>query len=179
MGRISRGKARQVALEHSRGDYVLSSIDTDDTFKPVLKDLLAEYHARYEGKLVAFGGLTVVPRALALELGGWPDLQWNEDNYLYARAFKKGLYVFDYRPFIQERGVHEQRQRRFWYKYYWSRDKWRIGVNPITLVRRSNSKHRTAYYAVCVLSFVGALFKPRYESIGTEDYIRLLGGVTL
>jgi glycosyltransferase involved in cell wall biosynthesis len=180
MGRISRGKARQIAFEHSRGDYILSSIDTDDTFRPVLKDMLLQYHAHFEGKIVSFGGLTVLPRMLVKELGGWPDLQWNEDGYLYAKALGKGLYVADFsNPFWQERGVHEQRQNRFWSKYYWSRDKWRIGVNPLTLVRRSNSRHKTSYYMICTLAYVGALFKPRYERIGTEEYIKLLGGVVL
>lgn len=180
MGRVSRGKARQIAFEHSRGDYILSSIDTDDTFRPVLKDMLSQYHARFEGRIVSFGGLTVLPRMLVEELGGWPDLQWNEDGYLYARAFRRGLYVADFsNPFWQERGFHEQRQKTFWSKYYWSRDKWRIGVNPLTLVRRSNSRHKTLYYLICLLAYVGALFKPRYERIGTEEYIKLLGGVAL
>jgi glycosyltransferase involved in cell wall biosynthesis len=180
MGRISRGKARQIAFEHSRGDYVLSSIDTDDTFRPVLKEMLSQYHARFEGKIVSFGGLTVLPRTLVKELGGWPDLQWNEDGYLYARAFRRGLYVADFsNPFWKERGFHEQRHSRFWSKYYWSREKWRIGVNPLTLVRRSNSRHKTLYYMICTLAYVGALFKPRYERIGTEEYIKLLGVVVI
>jgi hypothetical protein len=32
---------------------------------------------------------------------------------------------------------------------------------------------------ICALAYVGALFKPKYERIGTEEYIKLLGGVVL
>jgi len=36
----SRGIGRQVALKNSRGKYIISGLDMDDTFRPIIKELI-------------------------------------------------------------------------------------------------------------------------------------------
>lgn len=99
--KCSRGKGRQLALEKARGDYVLSHLDCDDIFSAgAIHSLIRLYHAKYEGKMImtrrtkgGYSNITLAPRQLTLDLGGWRDINWNEDWDLWARAAAEGKYV--------------------------------------------------------------------------------------
>src|SRR5665647_3308215 len=71
----NRGRGRQIAFEYSKGDYIISGIDTDDVIRPVLKDVLREYHEKHEGYMLQFETIYIVPRHLVIAVGGWRDLQ--------------------------------------------------------------------------------------------------------
>src|SRR6266852_6175844 len=66
--RCSRGKGRQVAFEHSTGRTVISGLDTDDIFEPVLEKLLSCYERRLPGRVLRVvnsqkqGAVTIAPR---------------------------------------------------------------------------------------------------------------------
>jgi len=75
----NRGRGRQIAFENSKGDYIISGIDTDDVIKPVLKDVLRLFHEKHEGNMLSFGTIHIIPRHLVIAIGGWRDLHWGED----------------------------------------------------------------------------------------------------
>ena len=74
--------------------YVISNLDLDDVFLPNLHEFIAFYHAKCEGKVALvnedFGvttqNITMAPRELLKELGGWRNLQWSEDWDFWCRA---------------------------------------------------------------------------------------------
>jgi len=99
----SRGKGRQLAFEASKGDYILSHMDCDDVFDASgLDTLLDLYHSKCEGLVMMTqkkdsneaSNITIAPRRLLKELGGWRDLNWGEDWDLWARAGGIGKYFF-------------------------------------------------------------------------------------
>jgi len=96
VAKCTRGKGRQIALQHAAGDYVISQVDMDDMFDSILSDVLARYHQYSEGKVLhivtAGSPVTIAPRSLFLKLGGWNDLQIGEDWELWARAASAGVY---------------------------------------------------------------------------------------
>lgn len=101
--RCSRGTGRELALEASSGDYILSHMDCDDIFDAKgLDSLIDLYHSTCEGDVMMTqkrdsdeaSNITMGPRPLLNELGGWRDLNWGEDWDLWARAAGLGKYVF-------------------------------------------------------------------------------------
>ena len=99
----SRGQGRELAFRASSGDYILGHMDCDDIFDAGgLDQLIEKYHSSYEGKLLMTqkkgsdeaSNITIAPRSLLNELGGWRDLNWGEDWDLWARGSGKGKYAF-------------------------------------------------------------------------------------
>ncbi|MEM3504546.1 MAG: glycosyltransferase family 2 protein [Nitrososphaeria archaeon] len=82
--KCTRGRGRQIAFENSHGDYIISGLDMDDVFYPVLKEILKIYHSKYEGCLGLIKG-QISPRWVA-EAIGWKDLQSREDMDYIRRA---------------------------------------------------------------------------------------------
>jgi glycosyltransferase involved in cell wall biosynthesis len=94
--RSSRGRGRQIAFESSVGEYIVSGLDMDETYKPRLLSLLDFYHKKCEGRLLRgkWQGTIVAPRRLVSELGGWRNLQYSENWDLQRRAAEAGLYTW-------------------------------------------------------------------------------------
>jgi glycosyltransferase involved in cell wall biosynthesis len=118
--KCSRGKGRQLAFEASRGDYVLGHMDCDDVFDAEGLDyLLGIYHTRFKGMLVMTmkrgsdeaSNITIAPRPLLEELGGWRDLNWGEDWDLWARA--SGMSKYTYLPYPYETPPHRSIKVRY------------------------------------------------------------------
>jgi glycosyltransferase involved in cell wall biosynthesis len=99
--KCTRGRGRQLALQKARGDYVLCHLDCDDVFSASgIYSLIQLYHQEYEGMMMmtrrtegGYSNLTVAPRQLIMDLGGWRDINWNEDWDLWARAAAERKYV--------------------------------------------------------------------------------------
>lgn len=137
----SRGNARQIALENSRGEYIIANIDMDDCFQPKLLKLLSLYHESCEGDLLwvksddsrgFWGGesFTIAPRSLLIEVGGWRDLQVTEDWELASRAAKGGRYKWSRFQLLQSVNPHNERKspwRSFRFRYVKYRDMMRCG----------------------------------------------------
>jgi glycosyltransferase involved in cell wall biosynthesis len=113
--KCSRGKGRQIAFENSVGEYIVAQMDTDEEFNPVLQEFLNLYHSLCDGDLlvaadlVAAGGqrswrqnITVGPRSLIAELGGWRDLQHAEDWDLWRRAAQRQHYKWTIYPIVRD-----------------------------------------------------------------------------
>lgn len=94
----SIGKGRQVALEHSRGDIVISLGDLDAVYyrDNRLFDFVSFYEHLVEegGDIMLAGGAMVASRDLYYELGGWNDLEVTERRDLKRRALSKGKLRF-------------------------------------------------------------------------------------
>jgi glycosyltransferase involved in cell wall biosynthesis len=130
--RCSRGKGREIAFEMSKGKYIIANMDMDDIFKPRLRELLARYHLVAEGQLLwaeskmkgkGFWGsehITVAPRSLLSQLGGWRDLQLFEDRELCGRAVRKDKFCRGEFSLLSDTNPHAERT-----KTLWGRTKWR------------------------------------------------------
>jgi glycosyltransferase involved in cell wall biosynthesis len=144
--KCTRGKGRQLALQEAHGDYVLCHLDCDDIFSASgINSLIQLYHEKYEGMMMmtrrtegGYSNITLAPRQLIIELGGWRDINWNEDWDLWARAAADRRYVnipYPYsdapHAFVTVRQDRDdsvvQRIRARYGKY---RDCYRIGRSP-------------------------------------------------
>ena len=101
--RCNRGEGRQFAFNSSKGDYVLSHMDCDDIFDAsAIDSLISQYHAFFEGKAIMTkkrdsseaSNITIAPRTVIEQVGGWRPLNWGEDWDLWARLAGAGLYAF-------------------------------------------------------------------------------------
>jgi len=90
--KCSRGRGRQIAFARSSGAYTISGIDMDDFISPKLRDLVSLYHEVAEGMLVG-APVTMGPRALIEELGGWNDVNWYEDWDIWRRAARTNKFA--------------------------------------------------------------------------------------
>lgn len=117
-----RGKGRQIAFENSTGKYIIANMDMDDTFKPVLQNLLDSYHRKCDGKLLAvfkgsldqvniFQNITVGPRDIIRSIGGWRNLQWGEDWDLWCRAGKINKYSWTLFTLTEGVNFHPERNK--------------------------------------------------------------------
>jgi glycosyltransferase involved in cell wall biosynthesis len=112
----NRGLGRQLAFEKSTGDFVISNMDMDDTFEPRLNDLVARYHQRAEGLALRVvdgqrrGAVTIAPRALIQQIGGWKDLDFLEDRYIWGLACMMGKYRWSIFPIY--RSITTSRAKR-------------------------------------------------------------------
>jgi glycosyltransferase involved in cell wall biosynthesis len=89
--KCNRGEGRQIALNESKGDYIISGVDTDDEIGPALKGLLARYHKEFEGYVLHGIGITIAPRKVVDSLGGWNPLFCGEDFDFWQRAEAAGV----------------------------------------------------------------------------------------
>ena len=134
--RCSRGEGRQCAFEKASGVYIIANMDLDDTFRPFLKDLVTKYHSEYEGCVLRvkrsegdFCGVTIFPRHVLQQVGGWRDLNWFEDMDVWNRCQRVCRFVEISFP------VFAQRSRRSYtglararHSYMVFRESLRVGV---------------------------------------------------
>jgi glycosyltransferase involved in cell wall biosynthesis len=171
--KCSRGVGRQIAFENSAGRYIISGLDTDDILLPGrLTSVLDFYHNKCEGKVlrVKEGGITIAPRQLIQELGGWRDLQFGENWDLSERAARIGKYSWtfflvanrsshpDKRTFF---GMHKRRYTRY-------RDNMRLGRSPYIEGERVGSQERIDRF----IATLGLLVHPSYnkENVAFTSY---------
>lgn len=108
--KCSRGLGRQIAFENSSGDYILACMDCDDEFVAENIDRLIEvYQQKHRGLVMMTkktkknemeaSNITIAPRDLIVEIGGWRDINWCEDWDFWARAAAVGKYAFEEYPY--------------------------------------------------------------------------------
>jgi len=84
--RCNRGEGRQIAFNHSQGEYIITGLDMDDTFKPTLPNILREYNAKHSEFMVVYETVAVIPRLVVEKVGGWMPLSAYEDVEFGRRA---------------------------------------------------------------------------------------------
>lgn len=160
----SRGEGRQLGFRASSGDYVLGHMDCDDVFDAEgLNAMLDTYHSRYEGMLLMTqkkgsdeaSNITIGPRSLLEELGGWRDMNWGEDWDLWARA--DGLDKYAYLPYPLEKpphriikvryGIYGNPMSRFGMRSQKYSDAIKTGRRMFKTGEPMSASQRTAYYA--------------------------------
>lgn len=175
--KCNRGQGRQLAFENSTGDYIISNIDMDDTFKRGLSRLLDFYHSQCNGKIllsikdakVWTQNIMIGPRKLISELGGWRDLQWAEDWDLWCRAASVGKYVWTIFSLVDETNPHHERRksiRKFKTRYTIYRDLLRLGRRVF-----SEGEHISLFQlAPYVLAKITSPFYQSYRSVFSSTF---------
>jgi glycosyltransferase involved in cell wall biosynthesis len=170
--RCSRGRGREIAFENSGGKYVIANMDTDDIFKPRLRELLARYHAVAEGKLLRVrssmesgfwggGSINIAPRRLITELGGWRDLQIYEDSELDSRAARLGKFCWGEFALFDVMNPHAERRRTLVERMKWRYALYRDGLR--TGYYRFSTRQPT-WRRRLLKAFMRVFVVPFYES---------------
>jgi glycosyltransferase involved in cell wall biosynthesis len=179
--KCNRGIARQTAFEISTGKYILSHMDLDDIFKPVLKELLSIYHTKFEGYLLyankppKWGGITIGPKVLLNRIEGWSDLQYSEDWELWAKAAKINLFkilTFESREKIglPDSAISDNWQR-IKHRYFKYRDLYRLGRNVFIENEKINRSQKIiAFLAYVTYKLFSSHFDVFYQSFDPENY---------
>ena len=117
----NRGQGRQIAYEHSCAPLIISGLDLDDTFKPMLREILRTYHAEHEGFMWSLSTFHIIPRAIIEEVHGWRNLPYYEDVDFSRRVERIGKlhYCADPTAIIWSKGTATglfRRTREAWAK---------------------------------------------------------------
>lgn len=166
--KCSRGVGRQKAFEKAEGDYIIANMDMDDTFKQELPDFIRFYHSKCEGDLLLATAdkdrwsqnITVGPKSLIAELGGWRDLQWGEDWDLWRRAGRRAAYRWTTFSLALGINPHEERRRtgvKLRQRYARYRDMLRLGRDIFSPGERVSVSQR-------VIAGLAKLTSPFYGS---------------
>jgi len=171
----NRGLGRQLAFEHSNGDYIISSVDMDDVMKPLLRDAISLYHQSFEGSFMLMTGFSIAPRRLIEEIGGWRDLHCHQDWDVWMRAASVSRFVFLPFDIDEFRRSHASRGMRFILEqqYGKARDMYRLGRDPL----ERDGRRLPAYLLTVVVAPVAYLrsrfmkrFEPAIKGFDTKDY---------
>jgi glycosyltransferase involved in cell wall biosynthesis len=177
VSKCTRGKGRQIALEQSTGDYVISQVDMDDVFDNILSEVLAKYHEYSEGKvlhLVTSGSpVTIAPRRLLLDLGGWNDLQVAEDWELWARAASFGVYQsvdIDLVLKADWGAEHTALKSRLRRKFLTYRDLLRVGRPIFATDEKEEAWFKMVRIPIALTATVAAFLLPAYRDHSLSNF---------
>jgi glycosyltransferase involved in cell wall biosynthesis len=135
----NRGLGRQLAFTMSKGECIIAQIDMDDIYQPVIRQLVTLYESVLTGMVLRVvnsqkrGAVTVAPRSFLEDVGGWPDLDYVEDRWIWGRAVERGIYRWSRFPLYSK--ITESREKRGFLSrairvYGIQRDRIRIGASP-------------------------------------------------
>ena len=178
--KCSRGRGRQVALEASKGEVIISNLDTDEVYSPSLSSLLGTYDALgHGGVLLAISSsskeererqnITIGTRELLQEIGGWRDVNYGEDWDLWRRAAERGRFSIVVFSLVTgadpspEKTSKTLRKLRLRYTRY---------VSLMQLGRpvfQRGSRITYAQWGVFAVARIAALFKPKYAKNAEFD----------
>ncbi|SEO82230.1 Glycosyl transferase family 2 [Halogranum amylolyticum] len=115
------GADRQRSIEECDGEYVLTQLDVDDVYEPVVEDFVSIYHDLEAGVdrefLLSGTGINMAPKSLYLELP-YRNLASSEDRDLWRRLFAADAMLWLEHAQIREQIGYEKslsdRLRRDW-----------------------------------------------------------------
>jgi glycosyltransferase involved in cell wall biosynthesis len=174
----SRGLGWQTAVETAKGKYAIVDLDMDDTFKPELETLLRFYHTSCEGFVLAAvadlqspwsKNVTIGPRSVILELGGWPDVQLYEHSNLWGKAARRDLYRWTSFSLLSTEGGHPERETMFGrlkFNYLRYRELLRQGRGAFTPGEKRGSGQWFAY----ILARISTPFYPSYKGTTFREF---------
>ena len=159
----SRGVGRNLAFESAKGKTIISGIDMDDLLLPGRLPLLLDFYQKEcEGRLlkVKGSGICVAPADLLKEVGGWRDLQHNENWDVCERAARKGKYVWTIFKVKEEIGPERDASfvTRNRLRFRWYLDELRLGRSPSQLEKRVGIERKVDFgLAQVAVLFMGRL----------------------
>lgn len=134
----SRGLGRHIGVEMAKGEYIISQLDCDEEFKPILQKITTIYESRFSDILLTFNKdekimFFVAPRKLLSQVGNYRDLNYHEDRDLYWRCHQIGK--FGYYGNTEYLVQKHQRGKKFSWRvlkriYHSSIDSFRMGDLP-------------------------------------------------
>jgi len=187
--RCSRGGGRQIAFESASGEYVIANLDLDDRFLPVLKSIIALYHEKAEGSLVAVfnfpagpseewvQNVTIGPRELISSLGGWRDLNVFEDWDVWSRADGVQKYSWSSFRFAANKTVHpvsKSALRRLLERYERYRERLRLGMRIFSSGEEKGPSQRLAYLGARLSLLRSGVLQgqnPRFDPLDERLYV--------
>lgn len=90
------GEARAQANEEAEGKYILTQLDMDNIYRPVIEDFIRifeEVNSQRNGKFyLAGGGLNIGPKTLLLE-NNYRSLGYGEDKDLWRRLLSENAMI--------------------------------------------------------------------------------------
>jgi glycosyltransferase involved in cell wall biosynthesis len=159
--KCSRGRGRNLASLMASGQYLLANIDTDVVYDSCkILEVLKEYHERFEGKVLSITGMMILPREVALRLGGWKDLDRHEDNEISLNAYSQGLHAQKESVSVISAHLkqHQGAMRKILEAYVSYRDWFRIGLKLSDLPR--NQLYRTTV----LMGYLSSKFHKKYPN---------------
>jgi glycosyltransferase involved in cell wall biosynthesis len=159
----NRGLGRQKAFEKSNGEYIIAGIDMDDVYLPSLRELLRSYHRACDGQMirVVSGSVTIAPRKLIEELGGWHNLHRYEDLELWQRANKIGKFRWVEFPIYAKINCREKIKFRELHRLIGSyANEFMAGTPDAFLLSKRNILR---FFPFAALGWLVSLLKPRYH----------------
>lgn len=104
-GNDNLAEARNESFERARGDYVLSSLDVDNIYEPVIQDFVTIYHQMEQAVdtplFLSGQGINMAPRSLLLDIP-YRSLGYGEDRDYWRQMMAAGVYVGIEHPSIEE-----------------------------------------------------------------------------
>ena len=178
--KCSRGLGRQIALENSRGKYIIGQMDMDDVFKPNLKKLLQIYHTNFENyMLVTSEIIMIAPKELVIKIGGYQDLTYLEEKDLYSRAARMGyLKYFKFKikhHEIKKRKIGRRIKRVIEQQYSMYRESFRIGQGTIFFCgtyKFANLKARPIVFLTSLLIFPWAFITHWFYRQFHDEFVK-------
>lgn len=191
--RCSRGLGRQIAFENASGKYIISNLDLDDVFLPVLEEIVALYHEKANQRVLAIfnssslpnlatewvQNVTIGPRELIASLGGWRDLNIFEDWDIWSRANRAHEYCWTTFKFAPNKVLHPEGKQvvtRLTQRYGRYRDRLRLGLRIFSPGEEITLSQRLAYTAARFSSvFQGVLVgqDPEFNSYDPRYFVDL------
>lgn len=105
------GADRQRSIEECEGEYVLTQLDVDDVYEPVVEDFVSIYHDFEAGLdhdvLLSGTGINMAPKSLYLEIP-YRNLASSEDRDLWRRLFAEDAVLWLEHAQIREQIGYEK-----------------------------------------------------------------------
>jgi glycosyltransferase involved in cell wall biosynthesis len=167
----SRGTGRQLAFEHSSGEFIIANVDLDEVYPSDTLEKLAALEPYAKDKIIMVNdrlvrsgshGFTLSARHIISSLGGWRDLNYYEDYELWRRAAFQGKYAWTVAPINIWKYSHPERRTflgRLKHRYTGYANKLQVGI-PVFGKGEKKTAGQTVVYS---LAKSISLFKRSYR----------------
>jgi len=167
------GRDRQISIEEANGEYVIFQVDCDDVYQEVIPDFTKIYHQIESALdfdfLMKGCAISMAPRELIMDVGGFRNVGRREDRDLWRRLFDRDAVIWlDHKPFWESIGYDKNNPTSDIWKAFdeittdlqvglsvWGSAKWLL---------RKGSENRWAYVQLAMLPLA------YFSSISRQSY---------
>src|ERR1022692_3210057 len=153
----SRGRGRQLAFDHSSGEFIIANIDLDEIYPIGLLDQIAALEPYASDRMIMVNdrfvrsgshGFTLTTRSVISSLGGWLDLNYYEDYELWRRAAAQGKYAWTMIPTTIWKYPHPERKTfvgRLKHRYTGYVNKLQVGIPVFAEGEKTTGSQQVVY----------------------------------